>query len=107
MRPPSSAEIVSNPLIIVSTLIRKLKRARELLIDNEQAFQQLDASASAEQRNEWSAAANQALEKRMDNPTAMDYYSLSIPPGKPYGFESRHCVNVDFKPLAVHNTNWT
>lgn len=66
----------------MSTLIRKLKRGRLLLVSNEKAFLELNASASPEQVNAWTTGAQKALEERMDHPDAMDYFSLAVPPGK-------------------------
>lgn len=53
-----------------------------MLVNNEKAFLELDRSASTEQRDTWTAGATKALDARMDRPEAMDYFSLSVPPGK-------------------------
>lgn len=66
----------------MSTLIKKLKRGRLLLVSNEKAFLELNRSASTEQVDTWTVGAQKALEERMDRPDAMDYFSLAIPPGK-------------------------
>lgn len=67
---------------LVSTLIKKLKRARKLLNANEEAFQELSCSASEAQLTLWGTAADKALKRRVKDPTSMDYFSLKVPAGE-------------------------
>lgn len=69
-------------MILVPTLIKKLKRARKLLKANEAAFEELSDSASKEQVSLWSSSADKALRRSVKDPMAMDYFSLKVPEGE-------------------------
>jgi len=68
-------------LVTARTLKRKLANARIASARASVAWRELDATVSADQREEWSRQERLAQEKRTTDVSAMDIYELSLPKG--------------------------
>ena len=69
-------------MILVPTLISKLKQAKELLQSSEQAYQKLTSSLSKADLELWSNGERQAQEKREKDVRSMDYFALKTNTGE-------------------------
>lgn len=65
----------------VSTLVRKLKRARELLASSEESYHKLTASADPNDIVRWKRDAADAQARRDEDVHAMDYFGLTLGKG--------------------------
>jgi hypothetical protein len=65
----------------VSTLIRKLKRAKRLVGDATEAYRKFTASANPSDIAEWTRDSAKAQNARQTDVQAMDYFALNINSG--------------------------